>query len=318
MNLAPVEGMILKQPFHPGAIGGRIALSIVTLILLSAAVQSTQGAETLRWKFKPGETLKYTMVQSITQESKAMGQEIKTSLSQTVDMHWSVKNVGSDGAAEMSQTIDRVRTKVEAPNNNFEFDSQDAKENQGQIAAMLTPMLKALVGAEFSFKMNGRGELSDIKVPPKLLESLRQAGPGGATGMFSEEGMKNLISQSSLTMPEGPMDKGKTWTQQAKVPVPTLGTMIMDKTYTFDGPSSKEASLDRIMLDTQVTLEPAADSNIAAKITSQKGTGEFDFDPQAGRVVSSKVNDKLQMSLSVMGQQLEQTTDTVTSMTLTR
>ena len=65
-----------------------------------------------------------------------------------------------------------------------------------------------------------------------------------------------------------------------------------------------------------MTLEPAADSNIAVKITSQKGTGEFLFDSQAGRVVSSRVNDKLQMSLSVMGQELQQTTDTVTTMTL--
>ena len=180
-------------------------------------------------------------------------------------------------------------------------------------------MLKVLVGAEFTFKMSGRGELSEIKVPQKLVDSLRQAGPAAAAGgMFSEEGMKNLISQSSLTLAEGPLEKGKNWTQQAKVPVPMLGTMVMDKTYTYDGPSTKEAGVDLILLDTKVTLEPAADSNIAVKITSQKGTGEFTFDPKDGRVVSSRVNDKLQMSLSVMGQELEQTTDTVTSMTLAK
>jgi len=71
-------------------------------------------------------------------------------------------------------------------------------------------------------------------------------------------------------------------------------------------------------VDTKVTLEPAADSNVAVKITSQKATGEFEFDPQAGRVVSSRVKEKLQMSISVMGQELEQATDTVTSMTLAK
>jgi hypothetical protein len=259
------------------------------------------------------------MVQETTQGMKAMGQEFKTSLNQTVDLHWSVKNVASDGVAELSQTIDRVRTKVEGPGNSFEFDSQAGKDPEGQIASLLTPMLKALVGAEFTFKMNGRGELSEIKVPQKLLDSLRKAGPAAnASGMFSEEGMKNLISQSSLTLAEGPLEKGKSWTQQAKVPVPMLGTMVMDKTYTFDGPSPREAGLLQISVDTKVTLEPAADSNIAVKITSQQATGEFTFDPQAGRVVSSRVNDKLQMSLSVMGQEIEQSTDTVTSMTLAK
>ena len=242
MKRMMVEELNLRWPVCPGAILIRIVLSALAATLGVAAAQPTHGAETLRWKFKPGETLRYTMVQETTQGMKAMGQEFKTSLNQTVDLHWSVKNVASDGVAELSQTIDRVRTKVEGPGNSFEFDSQAGKDPEGQIASLLTPMLKALVGAEFTFKMNGRGELSEIKVPQKLLDSLRQAGPAAnAGGMFSEEGMKNLISQSSLTLAEGPLEKGKSWTQQAKVPVPMLGTMVMDKTYTFDGPSPKEA-----------------------------------------------------------------------------
>ena len=119
-------------------------------------------------------------------------------------------------------------------------------------------------------------------------------------------------------LPEQPLDKGQSWTHQGKVPVPMLGTMVIDKTYTFDGPSPKEAGVDQILLGTKVTLEPAADSNVAVKISSQKGTGEFSFDPQAGRVVSSRVNDKLKMSLSAMGQELEQSTDTLTTMTLAK
>jgi len=316
MKRMMVEERNLRWPVCPGVILIRIVLLALAATLGVAAAQPTHGAETMRWKFKPGETLRYTMVQETTQGMKAMGQDFKTSLNQTVDLHWSVKNVASDGVAELSQTIDRVRTKVEGPGNSFEFDSQAGKAPEGQIAALLTPMLKALVGAEFTFKMNGRGELSEIKVPQKLLDSLRQAGPAAsASGMFSEEGMKNLISQSSLTLAEGPLEKGKSWTQQAKVPSP-IGTMVMDKTYTLDGPSPKQAGLLQISVDTKVTLEPAADSNVAVKIGSQKATGEFEFDPQAGRVVSSRVTEKLQMSLSVMGQQLEQSTDTVTSMTL--
>ena len=74
----------------------------------------------------------------------------------------------------------------------------------------------------------------------------------------------------------------------------------------------------KIGLDTKVTLEPAADSNVAVKITSHEGKGEFAFDPQAGRMVTSRVNDKMQMSLSVMGQDLEQTSTSVTTMTLAK
>jgi hypothetical protein len=92
----------------------------------------------------------------------------------------------------------------------------------------------------------------------------------------------------------------------------------MDKVYTYDGADPKEAALVKIGLETKVTLEPAADSNVAVKIKSHSGQGDFAFDPQAGRMVTSRVNDKMQMSLSVMGQELEQSSDSLTTMTLAR
>jgi len=297
----------------------RIVPAILVASLASGAGRSVSGAETLRWKFTPGESLRYSMVQETTQGLKAMGQEFKTNLNQTVDLHWSVKSVSSEGVAEMSQTIDRVRMKVDGPGGSFEYDSQAGKAPEGPVANALGPLLKALVGAEFTLKMNARGELSDVKVPPTLVESLRQANPAAtAGGMFSEEGLKNLIGQSSLALPEGPQEKGRTWSNSSRIPVPMLGIMVMQKNYTFEGPDPKEPALVKIGLDTKVTLEPAADSNVAVKITSHDGKGEFAFDPQAGRMVTSRVNDKMQMSLSVMGQDLEQTSSSVTTMTLAK
>jgi len=291
-------------------------LAALFILLGAAGPRPARAAEPLRWKFSPGETLKYTMDQQTSQGMKAQGQEFKTTLNQTVDLHWNVKGV-TGGVADMTQTIDRVRTKIEGPGQVFEFDSSAEKAPEGPIATLLTPLLKALVGAEFSFKMDGRGQLSDIKVPQKLLDSLKQAGPAAAAGgMFSEEGMKNLISQSSLSLPEGDVEKGANWKQQSKVPLPMIGTLLMDKTYTYAGADEKAPGRSKITLDTKVKLEPAADSNVAVKIGSQEGRGEFSFDNTAGRVVSSRVNDKLKMSISINGQDLEQSTDTVTTMTL--
>jgi hypothetical protein len=292
-------------------------LGVILLAACACSPMSALAADTLEWKFKPGETLKYTMVQETTQGVKAMGQEFKTNLNQTVDLHWTVKGVSQEGLAELSQTIDRIRTKIEAPGNAFEYDSEAGKAPEGQIATLLTPMLKALVGAEFTFKMSARGELSDVKIPQKLLDSLKLAGPAAAGGsMFSEEGMKNMISQSSLAFPATSLDRGKTWANQTKVPLPMIGTMVLDKTYTYQGPSSTDSQLLQVGLETKVTLEPAADSNVTVKITDQKGKGEFVFDSRSGRVASSRANDHMVMSLAIMGREMEQLTDTVTTMTL--
>jgi hypothetical protein len=288
-------------------------------VLLGAYPGPVLRAETLRWKFKPGEVVRYTMVQETSLDEKGQGLEAKTSLSQTVDLHWGVKSVSPDGVADMTQTIDRVRTKIQGPGQTFEFDSDSGKAPEGPAAQVLGPMLKSLVGSEFSFKMNGRGELSEIKVPQKLLESLRQAGPAAAANnMFSEEGMKNLISQSNLTLPESALESGKSWTQQSKVPFPMIGTMVLDKTYTYTGPDPKDPTLRLITLETKIKLEPAADANVAVNIKSQEGKGDFTFDVEAGRIVSSRVNDKWQMSLSAMGQEFERTTNTLSTMTLAK
>lgn len=297
----------------------RLALPVLTCCLWGTAMQPALSAEPIRWKFKAGESLHYTMVQEITQQMKVQDRDLKSTMSQTVDLHWSIKSVSSEGVAEMSQTIDRVRSKVEAPGNSFEFDSQNAKEPEGPVAAQLTPLLKALVGAEFNAKMSPRGQIVDVKVPQKLLDSLRKAGPAAsAGGMFSEEGLKNLISQVSLTFPEGEIEKGKSWKTQSRFPVPNIGTLVMDRTFTYQGPAPQAAELRQVSQDTSVKLEPAGDSNVAVKITSHDGKGEFLFDPQAGRIVSSHVNDKMQMSLSLQGQSFEQSTQTVTTMTLAR
>ena len=129
------------------------------------------------------------MEQQTTQGMKARARNSRRTLNQTVDLHWSVKSVSPDGVADMTQTIDRVRTKVEGPGQVVRVRlAGRARPRKARSRRLLTPLLKALVGAEFSFKMNGRGELTDIKVPQKLLDSLRQAGPAAAAGgMFSEE-----------------------------------------------------------------------------------------------------------------------------------
>ena len=70
MKRMMVEELSLRWPVRPGAILLRIVLSALAATLGAAATQPTHGAETLRWKFKPGETLRYTMVQRTTLVTK--------------------------------------------------------------------------------------------------------------------------------------------------------------------------------------------------------------------------------------------------------
>ena len=150
------------------------------VVLTVTAGPANVGAATLRWKFKPGETLRYAMEQKTVTTLKVPGQQLETTLTQTIDLSWAVKDVAADGTADVSWTIDRMRTRIESAIGAFAYDSKDEKVPEGPVAAALVPTLKVLVGAQFPFKINPQGELSDVKVPEKVAQVLRDAGPAAS------------------------------------------------------------------------------------------------------------------------------------------
>ncbi len=267
----------------------------------------------LRWKLKPGETLHYVMEQKTETSEKAGAQEIKSTLSQTTGMSWAIRDVQSDGVANVVYTIDWIRSRFDSPFGTFAYDSKDPKEPQGLIAATLVPLFKALIGARFTFKMSPQGVLSDVKVPEELTRALQAAGPaGGGASIFSEEGLKNMIVESSLTLPE---DDRKTWTRQVKITSP-FGTTTLDKTYTNQGPDPTAANVVKIELVTKVDLPPQPEGGIPFKVKEQERKGTFDFDTAAGRVIRSEVTERLETVTTINNVEVVRRNTATTSMHL--
>jgi len=295
----------------------RAVAAVLLGTLAAGAGAGEAGAATLRWKFKAGDKLHYAMDQTTVTQLKANGQDIKTTNKQTIDMTWAIDSVADDGTAEITQTIDRMRTKIDSAFGAFEFDSKSDKAPEGPIAAGVVPTLKLLVGATFKYKMTPRGELKDVRVPEGLVKSLKESSPAAAAaagGMFTEEGLKNMINESSLNLPEEDLTKGKSWTRPTKMPPSPIGVMTLDKTYTYEGLADGN---EKLALNVVVKLEPAANPAIEVKIGEQKGEGTFLFDNNAGRVSSSKVTEKISVAIKVMNQTIDQTTETTSEMKLT-
>jgi hypothetical protein len=273
----------------------------------------------LRWKFKTGEVLRYTMEQKTQMNVKGADRENKRTQAQTIDMSWKVNNLVGGGVAEITQRIDRVRMRVEAPPlMPFEFDSRDPKTDAQNPFPEETKQLRAMVGAEFTFKIKPTGEIDDIKFPEQTLKAMRDAAPRGAPeGEVSDKVLKDmLLQQSPPAFPEGPLEPGKTWSSRpAKVPM-GFGTLVMEKSFTFEGADPKTPGLMLVGVDTRVALEPAAGANVTAEIRKQEGKGTLTFDANAGHIASTRGTQKIEMVFTLMDQRIEQTTDATTSMTL--
>jgi hypothetical protein len=293
-----------------------VALTVHACFLLGAATSAQ--AELLRWKFSPGEVLHYSMEQKTVTITKGTDRESKSTRSQTMDMSWKVNSVAAGGQAEVAQRVDRVRMRVEEPGfTPFVFDSNNSKDDVPEPFLAIAQQLRALSGTEFTFKIRPTGEIEDIRFSDQTLKALRDAAArGGPQGESSEQGLKDLLLQSSPpAFPEGQVEPGKAWSSKPSRIPSGIGTIVMNRSFTFQGPDPKTPRLLLIGLETKVALEPAG-GGLTAEIRKQEGTGTMTFDSGAGHIVATRVNQKIEMVISVMGQKVDQNTETITSLNL--
>jgi hypothetical protein len=297
----------------------RAMVLALTAWLLGGGMADSALAEVLRWKFKDGEVLHYSMEQKTVTNVKGMDRESKSTRSQTLDLIWKVNNVTSSGEAEITQRIDRVRFRVEGPPlMPFEFDSNNPKTDAENAFPEIAQMLKAMAGAEFTFRIKPNGEIADIKFSEQTLKALRNAAPPGAPeGEITEKALGDMLMQSSPpAFPDGPLEPGKTWTSKpVKVPI-GVGTIVLERVFTFQGPDPKSPRLLLVGMETKVALEPAQGADTTAELRKQEGKGSLTFDAEAGHMVRTRGTQKIEMAITLMGQKIEQTTETTTSMSL--
>ena len=296
-----------------------VATRLGVLAVVIVGSWGTSGAidaapVTLRWKLQPGETLRYESAQTTTSRFKdPTGQEVTQTLTLTLDLTWKVKEVDSAGVATLTQTIDRIRTTAAMPFGKFSYDS---KEN-GDASSPAGPIFKMLIGAEFTFKLNPMGEMSDIQLAEKLVNSLRSDKDApGAQGQFSEAGLKNMLVQMGLILPATATEVGQTWNRKVSIPAGPAGeSREVEQYYTYRGPQPGDKPLEVVAMSTEFPPIPP-DPNVPVTITKQDASGSFQFDNQAGRISSSEVIEKAELTGQIQGQAITQSNETITKMTL--
>src|SRR5690349_4191103 len=72
--------------------------AIVGLVVLGAQAGPAADGATLRWKFKPGETLHYVIDWKTSTSTAGGDKRVDAKTTLTLDMDWVVREVGGDGA----------------------------------------------------------------------------------------------------------------------------------------------------------------------------------------------------------------------------
>ena len=282
----------------------RSKLAVLTMFLAAALCGATRADDAeLRYKFKEGDKLNYSMEQKMNMEISIAGQNITMDMDLTVTMTWKVGEVDKDGKAKVTQSFDRVQVKMKHPQGGFEFDSKDGKEPDDDVAKKMIPILKAMAGADVTMTMDKRGQVADLQMSDKLKEALKKAGGGVLGDLGSEEGMKKLVEQGALVLPEGSISKGKSWNAKNDIKMPQIGKVITDTKYTYEGQEKRSGkTLEKISGAITQSIEMDKNSAITMTVKSQDSKGTIYFDNTAGRLIEAAMTQEVVMEIGGGGQ----------------
>lgn len=298
-----------------------VVSAIAALAVLLCLTPGSRAEEPLRWRFKVGEKLAYSMTQDMNMVmNMGPSSQMTTNVHQVMDMTWDVQGVNEQGDAVIVQKFDRVQMKMTGP---MAVDYDTAKDEPPTgMAAAFAPLYKAMTKGDFEVTMTARGEIKDVKVPQEVLDALKNS-PGAAQmgDLAKPDGFQKMIMQNAFVLPENAPTKGDHWSTTATVTNPVAGQQTVETSYTFvdmkdiDGqqfavfqPNIKMSFGPAGDAKGEGEAKPAASPNPAMqmKVKDQKSDGEVLFNATAGRLGSMSVKQDMTMEIAVAGQTLQQ------------
>jgi hypothetical protein len=223
---------------------------------------------TLRYKFRPGETLRWKVVHRARVEASVGGTSQTTETVSSSVKVWTVREVKSNGAATFEQLVENVDMWQKLTGRmEVRYNSQTDK----------TPP----VGFENVAKSIGV-PLSRTTIDPqgKILNREHLVGRSNV----QQEGM------ITLPLPDAPIAIGESWTYPCDIDVPLEGGRIKKiksrQSFTLEGVKNSVAT---VRVATQI-LTPVDDPAVEAQLMQRDSAGTVSFDIQTGRVVGQQMD----------------------------
>ena len=286
----------------------RCRFSLLLPLLFCCPVQADETP--LVWKFQAGDEHHYQMTQDMDMEMSigTADRKIETSFEQVLDMTWKIEKVDDQGFAKMLQSVDRVRMDMQAPGQQEMHYDTESEEAPSGFGAMVGPMFKAMTAEPFKMTFTPRGKITDLEMPESLAKAMKAIPGAAAMGeMFSDEGFKNMIQQSSLILPEPKdLEPGHEWASKAEMKNAQFGQLEVETTYRYLGTREVEGKPYEVFSIAMQMDFGEGPGGVQIDITSHESHGEILFSREEGRLQSSKVQQVIEMNIVAGNQEMKQ------------
>ncbi len=262
--------------------------------------------ERLQWKWTPGQQFEVDMVQQMEADTNYTGKSIKLRVDITLNLGWKVESVlGDPPAGIVRQSVRRIRATISDGQSTPKSYDSDAKRNPVDLSGAFD-RFKDL---ELRMQIEPDGKIVSVEFPPAAKEALQKNGVPGVD--FGQ-----MLRQSMLTFPSAAVAAGSSWRGSLESPIPN-GKLKLATTYLHGGEVDwEDKKLVQITHTSILDLDAdQGESKLAVKEHEQTGT--ILFDAAAGRIVSSKTNQRLKTQSRLRETVIDTTTRSSLEMTIT-
>jgi hypothetical protein len=240
---------------------------IVALTLLAVAVDEPRQ---LKYVFKAGDEVKYVNTNTRTTTYKKTGKKFEVSIEQKSANLGKVLSVSSDGGAEVSQTITRLRIiQKGGPLGVQQIDSAN-EENPAVIQGLFDDLTKS----DIRFKMSPRGDVGDVVLPQKLRDRLRPKKDGEGS-LVTEDGIIRMVKGSTFVLPKKPLSIGDGWDLEPNTYQESGHWITVKSRITFEGPVEQDGrKLLKFVRNPEYELKKPSETKEVAETTIKRQTGQ--------------------------------------------
>ena len=280
----------------------RMGLAAVVTVLGLLAPALADEPILLKYKLAKGDKLIYKSSQETKQTQNVLNQKIETTTVHDAIYVRNVDAVDSTGTATLKTKAERRKLKV----GDYLFDSKSTdRDTASEIGAAVTPVLERLTGSDYEVLVSDRGAVVDVKGYIELLGDFVKdnAAAQQILGAGGKAGAQIAEQDSFVILGDKPVSPGDQWEVPFDVDLEGVGKAKWRIVYTYEANDKVgERKTVRIGIAPDISMELKVDAGgvkVTGTLSSSNASGTVQFDPEAGRVLTSKRSTSMSGQLTV-------------------